>query len=251
MILRGPQLGPERNPLETEAARAREEHATQGEPRLSAIDMRRVTAEGPEGKPYYEIAPQAPREPKGLIARPSAAETIGPPTGRLAKIIGANPPEETQLKQIEAPKPSQPPIEQRFSPDILDDARREIQSAADLAGSFDRPGRYFSTYAQNEQPTVRAGQEKTFGGIWYGVGSTRHMVADQFPWFANIKEGAGKLGVLAEKGQGAAYNRVLERVATHIQNERESARPVIEATVDCAASTSRFNLEIPKNANAR
>jgi hypothetical protein len=235
-LLRGRRLGPEPNPLAVEAAGVREQQAER-KPDFDVIDMRRRLGEPDQPPPYYEIAPSTPRESKSLIARPSAADTIGPPTGRLAKLIGANRPPEgdvdfrptgAEAQPATAAASKQQLIEQRFPSDVLDDARREIQSAADLAGTFERPGRYFSTYAQNEQPTVRTGQDKQFGGTWYGVSSSRHMVADQFPWFANIKEGADKLGELAEKGQGAAYNRVLERVATHIQNERESARPVIE-----------------------
>jgi hypothetical protein len=236
-MIGGPPLGPERNPLETEAAQVREQQAQQ-RPDFSVIDTRRRLGE-PDQPPYYEIPPFASPESNRLIVRPSAADTIGPPTGRLAKLIGANAPPESDVdfrpgpaQPVTAAAPKLQPIEQRFPSDVLDDARKEIQSAADLAGTFERPGRYFSSVGQTDEMIPQRSQSSAkgiqAGGTWYGVSSSRHMVGDQFPWYNDIKEGPDKLTELAAKGEGAAYNRILERVATHIQNERETARPVIE-----------------------
>jgi hypothetical protein len=192
-LLRGPAQGPEPNPLAAEAAQVREQQAQQ-KPAFNVIDMRRRLGE-PDQPPYYEISPYAPPESNRLIVRPSAADTIGPPTGRLAKLIGANVPPEgdvdfrptgpgTQPATAAAPKLQ--PIEQRFPPDVLDDARREIQSAADLAGTFERPGRYFSSVGQTDEMIPQRSQSSAkgiqAGGTWYGVSSSRHMVGDQFPW---------------------------------------------------------------------
>jgi hypothetical protein len=121
---------------------------------------------------------------------------------------------------------------QRFGPEILDEARQEVQAAAGLAGSFERPGRYFSAYGdQNEYMPSRSTNEAKgihAGGTWYGVGSARGDIEDMHPWFADVAEGPETFANIVQEGKGAAYERFLERAATHIQNERESARPVIE-----------------------
>lgn len=117
----------------------------------------------------------------------------------------------------------------RFSPDVLEAAKHEIGAASELASSFERPGRYFSAVGQTDAPIIREDPKAgvRHGGTWYGVGSSRHMVADQFPWFADMKGGAGKLADLAARSKGAEYERLVATVAEQIQREKESAAPVI------------------------
>ena len=74
-------------------------------------------------------------------------------------------------KMLSAEAPT--PLAQKYSPDVLDEARQELISAHRLASSFEEPGRYFS---EGEPGDVHRGQEKTFGGTWYGVSSSRHIV---------------------------------------------------------------------------
>jgi hypothetical protein len=118
-----------------------------------------------------------------------------------------------------------------FSQEVLDEARQEIRAASGLASSFERPGRYFAEVGQTDEPVLTRYQSSAkgihAGGTWYGVSSSRHMVAQQYTWFAKMKGGAGKLSDLVAKEKGAEYERLVATVADHIQREKETAAPVI------------------------
>ncbi len=225
-ILQGRRQGPERNPLEVEAQRVREERAARQEPEpigFRVIDMRRVQPEGPatataERPPYYEIAPQPGTEQKGLaIGAPIAARGRSKALGELGSRV------------LEGREKSLVP---RFGPDVLGEARQELNAAAGLASSFERPGRYFAEYGGQEEHmpsrSTNAAKGIHAGGAWYGVSSARGMIEDMHPWFADVAEGPETFSRTVQEGKGAAYDRLLERAATHIQAERESARPIIE-----------------------
>lgn len=107
----------------------------------------------------------------------------------------------------------------KYSPEILTEAHEELRAAYNLASSFEKPGRY---HTEGSAP-----DEAYAPGVWYGVGSSRHLVAEHYPWYADIPQGADKIGELLEKGKGAEYNRVIDKVAAHVQREKESAAPVI------------------------
>lgn len=127
-----------------------------------------------------------------------------------------------------APKSARAP---KFSPEALEEARQEIRAASGLASSFERPGRYFAGIGQDEQGIPQRSQSSAkgiqAGGTWYGVSSSKHMVADQYPWFAKMKGAGGKLAELVGKEKGAEYERLVATVAEHIQREKETAAPVI------------------------
>lgn len=119
----------------------------------------------------------------------------------------------------------------KHSPEVLDQARHEIRAASELASSFERPGRYFAEHGdQNEgmpSRSTNAAKGIHAGGTWYGVSSSKHIVADQYPWFEKMKGAGGKLAELAGKEKGAEYDRLVNTVAEHILRERESAAPVV------------------------
>lgn len=117
------------------------------------------------------------------------------------------------------------PVAQKYSPDVLEEAHAELRAANDLASSFEKPGRYL---AGAESGDVLRGQEKTHGGTWYGVTSSRDMVAQQFPWYSDESITPAKLQDALQRGKGANYERVVDRIADHLQAQREEAGPVIE-----------------------
>lgn len=220
-ILQGRPHGPERNPLEVEAERVREEQSAT-RPDFRVIDLRRVTPENPEEPPYYEIAGPEHSQSRLAVEPAQAGETVGA-RGRSAAMTDVA---ARTLPRIENS------LQQRFEPDVLEDARQELNNAAGLAGSFERPGRYFAQYGdQNEYMPSRstnAAKGIHAGGLWYGVSSARPMIEDMHPWFRGVAEGPETFAKTVEEGKGAAYDRLLEAAATHIQAERESARPVVE-----------------------
>lgn len=214
-------LGPERNPLEVAAERVREELEGRQGPGFKVLDTRRVRLGESEQPPYYEVAGPAAQSGGGTAIEPPAAGEILGARGR-SKTLG-----ELAARVLNEQDNS---LLQRFGPDVLEEARHEIRAAVDMATSFERPGRYFSAVGQTDEPFIRESPKEGIrhGGSWYGVTSMRDFVAGQFPWYGEITEGPQKLAELAGSQKGAAYNRLLERVAEGIQSERESSRPIIE-----------------------
>jgi hypothetical protein len=143
---------------------------------------------------------------------------------------GLNFRQKTEPRIPRTPPTKQQPLTKRYSPETLEEARQELTAAHQLASSFERQGRYFA----EEDPLVGMPSRSTnaakgihAGGTWYGISSSKHIVADQFPWYGEIEQGAGRIGKLIEKGKGAEYNRLLAKVAESVQREKESAAPVI------------------------
>jgi hypothetical protein len=222
-ILPGRPQGPERNPLEVEAGRVREERAERERPAYTVRDFRRVVPEDSSQAPYYVLGGAPEPTPQGAgVVKPDAGELVGA-RGRSKSVS------ELASRVFNEQDNS---LLQRFGPDVLDEARQELSAAAGLASSFERPGRYFSSIGQTEEMIPQRSQSSAkgihAGGTWYGVGSARDMIRDMHPWYADVAEGPETLSKTVQEGRGAAYDRLLERAATHIQNEHESARPVIE-----------------------
>jgi hypothetical protein len=220
-ILQGRTQGPERNPLEVEAARVRDEQAAKPQD-FGVRDLRRVTL-GNVGEPqHYDLSPVERPSSNRMVEPAPAGETVGA-RGRSATM--------SNLAERVVPR-LQNSLVQRFGPDVLDDARQELNAAAGLASSFERPGRYFSQYGDQHaympSRSTNAAKGIHASGIWYGVSSARNTIEDMHPWFRNVAEGPETAARIIGEGKGAAYDRMLESAATHIQNERESARPVIE-----------------------
>jgi hypothetical protein len=202
--------------------------------------------------------PQAVAEQAAEFARQFPQSKIGveSPESVIASRKGVTPPASRRTSQIEsqlgtdaildairgtaaaAPttesinfRQKQQPLAERFSPATLEEARQELTAAHQLASSFDQPGRYFSSVGQTEEMIPQRSQSSAkgiqAGGTWYGVSSSRHIVADQFPWYGEIEQGPARIGKLIEKGKGAEYERLLATVAESIQREKQSAAPVI------------------------
>ena len=219
-ILAGRPHGPERNPLEVEAAQVREQQAERQRPDFTVRDLRRVVPEDPSQPPYYEIAPAEKTASRRTVEPAPAGETVGT-SGRSKAMT------EIASRVLSENENS---LLTKFGPDVLDEARQELQNAGSMVSSFERPGRYFNPVMQDEAHNIKEDPKRGIrhGGNWYGVTSARPAIEDMHPWYAGVQEGPETLGRIAQEGKGAAFNRILDRVATHIQNERESARPVIE-----------------------
>lgn len=220
-ILSGRTAGPERNPLEVEAERAREEQAGKRSD-FGVRDLRRVTL-GSVGEPtHYDLAPVERPSSDRLVEPAPAGETVGA-RGRSAAMSNVA---ERVVPRLENS------LVQRFGPDVLEDARQELNAAAGLASTFERPGRYFAQYGDQHEympsRSTNAAKGIHASGTWYGVSSSRNTIEDMHPWFRDVAEGPETAARVIGEGKGAAYDRMLESAATQIQNERESARPVIE-----------------------
>lgn len=183
--------------------------------------------------------PQAVAEQAAEFARqfPDAKIGIESPESVIAARQAPIPKPETpatetplspQTQQVKA-KPQ--PLAERFSPETLDEARQELSNAHQLASSFDQPGRYFASIGQTEEMIPQRSQSSAkgvqAGGTWYGVSSSRHIVADQFPWYGEIEQGPTRIGKLIEKGSGAEYERLLGTVAESIEREKATAAPIL------------------------
>jgi hypothetical protein len=112
-------------------------------------------------------------------------------------------------------------VSSRFDPDVLEEAQRELQSAADFAGSTERPGRYMVEVGE------RGNETGTTETAWYGVNSPRKMIRDQWPWYSDEMT-PQQLVRAAERGHGADYERIMGAIADHLVAERDAARPVLE-----------------------
>jgi hypothetical protein len=219
-ILAGRPQSPERNPLEVEAAQIREQQAERQRPDFTVRDLRRVVPEDRSQPPYYEIAPVEKVASSRVVEPAPAGETVG--AGGRSKAM-------TELAaRVLADRENS--LVSKFGPDVLDEARQELQAAGSMASSFERPGRYFNPVMQDGALFIKEDPKRGIrhGGNWYGVTSSRSMIEDMHPWYAGVEEGPETLGRIVAAGKGAVYNRILDRVATHIQNERESARPIVE-----------------------
>lgn len=175
-----------------------------------------------------QAAELARQFPKAKIGIETPEQVISSRQGVGTKPTGAV--RETAVSEQTPPSQRKPqPLAERYSPEVLDEARHELMAGHNLASSFDAPGRYFAAIGQNDEHFTKEEPKRGIrhGGSWYGVGSSRHIVADQFPWYGKITQGPGKLGQLIEKGKGAEYDRLLGQVADHIQRERESSAPIM------------------------
>lgn len=113
------------------------------------------------------------------------------------------------------------PVAEKYAPDILDEARAELAAANDMASSFERPGRYHADLG----PDARIKEQDK---AWHGISSSRDIVAEQFPWYSDEVVTPAKLADAATRGKGANYERIVDRIADHIQAQREEAKPIIE-----------------------
>jgi len=182
----------------------------------------------------YQAADQKTRDRMLVSAKNEIGESKNQPSrdAILDAINGTAPTQENlNFRQTGIPRtPPKRPLAQ-FSPETLDEARQELAAAHQLASSFEQPGRYFASVGQTDEPmpsrSTNAAKGIHAGGTWYGVSSSRHIVAEQFPWYGEIEQGQARLGKLIEKGKGAEYERLLGTVAESIQREKASAAPVI------------------------
>lgn len=183
-----------------------------------AAKLSKASERGREASASENTAAKAPESaPGSVLAVHGQAETVRAAASQGGRKLG------TPDKKIAAPS--------KFSPEILGQAKHEIRAASELASNFERPGHYFAAVGQTDEhmPSRSTSAAKGIhaGGTWYGVSSSKHIVAEQYPWFSTMKGAGGKLAELAGKEKGAEYERLVNTVAEHIQREKDSAAPVI------------------------
>jgi hypothetical protein len=117
------------------------------------------------------------------------------------------------------------PVAKRYSPEIIEQAEAEMRGAAELGNSLDKPGRYMDlTYGEGEWEGNRGPDYN-----WRGVKATKPTIAQQFPWFDDDRMNLTSLNDAIDKGKGANYERIMEKIANRIKNEpREPGEEVAE-----------------------
>jgi hypothetical protein len=188
---------------------------------------------GPNGNPWVKFTRPLPED---------AIERVQEPPDAVADLIRGKSAPQENLRIRQNPQA----LNARFSPETLEEARQELRSAHELASSFEQPGRYFAEYGDQSEympsRSTNAAKGIHAGGTWYGVSSSRHIVAEQFPWYGEIEQGPVRLGKLIEKGKGAEYNRLLSTVAESIEREKASAAPIMaEYAPKLRALSNRIN----------
>lgn len=129
--------------------------------------------------------------------------------------------------RVAVPREKTVPVAQRHPPEIIKQAEFEMQGAKELAENFERPARY---HLDLSETTGEPGPTPpSMRNIWYGVKSSKHIVAEQYPWFAKDDVSLSAVNKAIEKGKGADYERIVGRIADGIAAEKESAKPIIEA----------------------
>jgi hypothetical protein len=143
----------------------------------------------------------------------AAPERISSLDAHRANVLGSN---VDEYLTRQAPKP----LTERYPTDVLDDAKQELTAANDLASSFERPGRF--PVGQGDE--IHAVDRDR----WMGVGSSRNMISDLFPWYSDESMSPAKLADAVKRGKGANYDRIVSHIADHIQTQRTEAAPIIE-----------------------
>lgn len=110
-------------------------------------------------------------------------------------------PREAPTAKPKVPREKVQPLEEKYSPETLTVAREEMKQA-DAIRSADRDR-------------------------MYGVGSARHIVGQQYPWYDRIKAGPQKLAEIAKKGTGAAHDRILDDIAKGIEQRKSDAKAAV------------------------
>ena len=121
------------------------------------------------------------------------------------------------------------PPEAYYHPDDIEAAKQQAKGALELSDSLGRPGRYFAESEEGEHAlTGRENKEKgeRAGGSWWSIGAQKGNIAEQFPWFKDTS--ASEVKAALEKGEGAAYNRIIGKIAKGIEGERTAAEPVLK-----------------------
>lgn len=113
------------------------------------------------------------------------------------------------------------PVAEKYTSEILDEAKAELAAAHDLASSFERPGRYHADLG----PGVSVKEQDK---AWVGISSARNIITQQFPWYSDEDITPAKLADAATRGKGAAYERIVDRIADRIQAQHEEAGPILE-----------------------
>jgi hypothetical protein len=127
------------------------------------------------------------------------------------------------------------PTLNRFSPEVLNQAKAEMRGAAELGQTLPRAGRYFDEYDESVRPQNML-EGETRAGRWRGVTSQKPNIAGQFPWFADPDMSLSKIERALAKGKGAEYERILEKVAESV--EKDMAKPINKPNSLGAASAN-------------
>lgn len=130
------------------------------------------------------------------------------------------------------PTPKVAPLSQRYEPDVLEEANNQMRGALELADTLPTAGRYFNEVGQTDEPLahlsrsdIKAGMRP--GGTWTGIPSQKGNIGGQYPWFNDPEISPAKLRNAIQQGKGAAYERIVSKIADGIVKERGAATSAI------------------------
>lgn len=112
--------------------------------------------------------------------------------------------------------PKAEPVAKRYSPEIIEQAEGQMRGASELGSSMGRPGRYHIDLGEEGNTGTHHGAKE-----WYGIGATKPSIAGQFPWFADESISLSRVDRAIEKGKGADYEYIMEKIARTLQDEEK------------------------------
>lgn len=121
------------------------------------------------------------------------------------------------------------PPEYYYSTEDVEAAKREAQGAVELSDTLGRPGRYFAESTPEEHALTgreNKGKGERAGGSWFSISAQKGNIAEQFPWFKDTS--ASEVKAALEAGKGAAYNKIVGKIARGIEGERLAAEPILK-----------------------
>lgn len=121
------------------------------------------------------------------------------------------------------------PPEYYYSTEDVEAAKREAQGAVELSDTLGRPGRYFAESTPEEHALTgreNKGNGERAGGSWFSISAQKGNIAEQFPWFKDTS--ASEVKAALEAGKGAAYNKIVGKIAKGIEGERLAAEPILK-----------------------
>lgn len=111
--------------------------------------------------------------------------------------------------------PKAEPVAKRYSPDIIEQAEGQMRGASELGSSMGRPGRYHIDVGEEGNTGTHHGAKE-----WYGISATKPSIAGQFPWFADESISLSRVDRALEKGKGADYEYIMEKIAKGLKEEK-------------------------------
>jgi hypothetical protein len=110
-----------------------------------------------------------------------------------------------------------PSVFERYKPEVIEEARQELEHASRMWGELPEPGR--TRVVEDDEGNPLPPRSQT----WVGTSSPRGAVEDMYPWVKNETGGLADLQEALRRGTGAAYERWLESAADFVAKQNQSS----------------------------